>query len=295
MKQHHVLPLLCALAAAMSVSAPISAQGGIASSENFVTLAPIQPGGVGLATSTNYAARMTLGLVPSAVTASSAQHVAHVGFVAFEPQLAPGAPLVFATQPGVGSKTGGEAITIRGFNLDDGSGAALATLVGVPATGVTATSNTVLTTKSAKGVNSLGNPLGAGDVTVTTAAGTSTLSSGFVYAPAIASDTAPRVGQLYPLDVHLPAGSFYQVVVGKSVAGVSAPVPPLAGAAELVLGIVPITPLQYARAELETLLFPIPDNAALVGASVELQAVVLTGLAPLAGSFTNRLATAVAP
>jgi hypothetical protein len=286
----HVLPLLLAIA-----TPPASAQGAVASSEGFVAIAPIQPGGVAVASSASYSARMTVGLAPSGVTAISAQLVMHAGTAALQPKLTPGAPLVLAALPSVGDRAGGEPLTIRGFNLDDGSGTALALVGGAPASGVTATSNTVLAATTGAGVNPFGNPLGAVDVAVTSSAGTGTRANAFVYAPALAADAAPRVGQIYPLHVHLPAGSFYQLVFGKSVAGFAVPLPPLGGAAEVLVGIVPLTGLLPAATDRETLPLPIPDSVGLIGLSIELQAAVLTGFAPLAGTFTNRLKTVVAP
>ena len=275
-------------------AAPVAAQDTFASSENFVAFVPVQTGGVERAASSSYVAQMKLGLAPSGVTSVSSQHEAHFGTAAIPAQLSPGPPLVFAVEPAAGDKSGIEPVTIRGFNLDDGSGTAFASLGGVAMFGAT-TTNTVLSAVNGPGTNVHGNPLGRVDAEVITAAGSGVGSELFIYTPALTEEAAPSVGQTYLLDLHLPAGSFYQLALGTSVPGVSAPVPPLDGAAEILLGIVQLTGLVPAPANLVTLPLPIPANPGIIGVPIELQAAVLTGLAPLAGTFTNKLATVVTP
>jgi Tol biopolymer transport system component len=280
---------------------PSAPQASFASSAGYVAIATVQPGGVTRAQSFGpagpgmYAADLHAGLSPSGGRLSSASYEVTVAVAGIPAALtAPGPPLVFGAAPYVGAAAGGETIAVHGFNLGAAGGAAVE-LAGVPAPGVATTSNTVLAATSAPGTNPFGNPLGRGDVAVTTAAGAASLSDGFVYGPALSEDAPPRVGESYPLALHLDPGDLYQLALGTSLPGVAFPVAPLAGAAEIVTGIVLLTPLLPATADLVTLPLPIPDNPALVGLKVELQAAVITGLSPLAGTFTNRLETYVEP
>ena len=284
-----LIPLLL-----FSLGSPAAAQDSFASSESFVAIAPVQLNGVELATSASYSAQVKLGLVPSGETGASSLYVAYAGTAAMPPQLAPGPPLVFAALPGVGDKDGGDLITIRGLNLDDGSGTALALLGGALASGVSV-SDTVLTATTGPGVNVHGNPLGRVAAEVTTSAGTGTRADAFIYSPALTDNSAPSIGKDYLVDLHAPVGSLYQVAFGLPFPGLAASVPPLEGAAEILLGIVQVTGLLLATTETTTLPIPIPDEAALIGVQVDFQAAVLMGLSPLAGTFTNRLSSILVP
>jgi Tol biopolymer transport system component len=275
-------------------AAPITAPPtSLASSESHVAIAPVQARGTARTTSASYVARVTVGITPSGADVASAQHRAHVGTAATPALLATNEPLVFGASPAFGAAAGGEPVAVHGFNL--GVFGPSVTLASVAASGASAASNTVVTATTGPGTNAHGNPLGTGDVAVTTLFGTASAPDAFVYGPALSEGAPPRVGQPYALDVHLRAGELFQVAIGKSLPGVAVPVWPLTGATELLLGVTFVTDLTAAPAAVVTLTLPIPASPSLAGTTLELQGAVLTSVAPLAGSFTNRLATTVGP
>jgi len=263
-----------------------------ASSEAHVAIATVQPAGAGRGASTTYVADVTAGLPSSGVELASAQYRAHLGTAATPAQLSSSGPLVFGAAPSYGAAPGGESVAVHGFNL---AAVPAVTLGGVPTTGASPVTNTVVAATTGPGTNGFGNPLGVGDVVVTTLAGTSAATDAFVYGPALAEDEPPRVGEPYALDVHLRAGDVFQIAVGASIPGVAAPVWPLAGAAEILVGVSFVTGLTAAPGDVVTLSLPVPANPSLAGAPLELQGAVLSSLSPLAGSFTNRLETTVEP
>ena len=266
-----------------------------ASSESFVSIAAVQPAGVGRAASASYAADMKAGLAAAGSEGSSSQYVARARTAAIPAQLSSSRPLVFGVAPALGHKDGGEPVAVHGFELDDTPGVASVLLADQPATSVSTTSNTVLSATSAAGLNEFANPLGRGNVEVTTSAGTGALADGFVYGPALSEEAPPQVGAPYAVDLHLHPGDFYLLALGASVPGLAVPVPPFAGAAEILLGVKQLVGLTLAPEGMASFGLPVPADASLIGATVEFQALALTSLAPLAGSFTNRLETTIQP
>jgi len=267
----------------------------IASSQSFVAFAPGRVGAAGRTSGGSYVAHLSVGLASAAKTASSTSFVVHGGTGAMTRQLTSGAaPMVFGASPYTTGTGGGHAVAVHGFNLDGGGGES-ASLVGSPLTGLSSVSNTLLSGQTGAGVNPFGNPVGRGTIAVTTSRGTDAAADAFVFGPALSADAEPRIGAPFELDVHGAAGGFFQVAIGLSLPGFAAPVWPLAGAAEIVVGVSSVTGLQAAAASPETVSLPIPAQPTLIGQAVELQAIALTGLAPLAGSFTNRLKVTVAP
>jgi hypothetical protein len=271
----------------------VSAQG-VSGSESFVALAPVTPNASGNLASAAYRAHAVVGLAPSAAFASSGSFALQAGVVLTPPALAPGAPLVFGAAPGSGDKTGGEPVTVRGFAFDDGSGAATVHLGGGPVPGAVA-SNTTIHVTTPPGAGALGNPLGPVAVTVSTALGTATRDDAFVYTPATVQVGEARVGQTLTLALDLPPASLRQLLFGGAIPGFGVPVPPLEGALEIVAPLIQLTPFALSPTGMETLSFPVPGDPALAGAVVPFQAVALTGLTPVAGSFTNRVDVAIQP
>ena len=82
--------------------------------------------------------------------------------------------------------------------------------------------------------------------------GSGTRDDSFVYEPALVEVGTTRVGETLRLGLLLPPGSFHEVVLGGSIPGVAAPVPPLEGALEILapligLALLALLPVAYKR------------------------------------------------
>ncbi|MEZ5967177.1 MAG: PQQ-binding-like beta-propeller repeat protein [Planctomycetota bacterium] len=130
---------------------------------------------------------------------------------------------------------------------------------------------------------------GVVDVVVETVIGRGVLPSGYAFTPAMTAPTMVRRGGTVDLEYHVHAGDTVLAALSAPPGG-SIAMPPLRGALCLdpgslfVILAVPSWPFERFRAVID-----IPDDPALVGASVLAQAVAGSSLAapPFAGAWTN--------
>ena len=283
-----LLPKLLAVLAFITL--PAAAQNiAMGGSESYMLQAPSVVGGGGVAVSFSYIARVVIEApsVPFQIVSETRRMLAGPALFGAEPT---GAPILFGVREGTGVKNGGQAVTLFGRDLNAlGSGASAATFGGQPLSSLSVTSGLTATGFTSPGVNVFGNPLGSVDVRFTNQFGSTSRQGAFAYTPALVLDSLPVVGHGYGLSLHAPPGSTISMAYGIATPGVALPLFNLDGALEILQQItifVPFSPtptsghFQFAAA--------IPPAPNLVGLKLPLQAVAITDLGILSGSFTNK-------
>ena len=167
------------------------------------------------------------------------------------------------------------------------------------------TSRCISTTAGASSLFSLsgqpmeGNPLGRVSVGVSHALGADSLAQAYTYLPALVQVDAAQVGGQLALELRAEEPGFLGFLalgLGPEMPGLGLAIPPLSGALELLTGALPLGSLTPSLAEDSlSYLLPLPEDPALVGAELRLQAALLHGLAPLSGEFTNVATVKVQP
>lgn len=282
-----------AAAALALLLAPAAAQFPLSGSESYVLAARAASVAGGELQSASYRGFLAVRPGAPAEAASSAGYELVAGVQAGGGALASGPPVLFGSAPSSGGVDGGESLTVFGFNLDDGTGAAALDVGGVPAGSVAVLSGAALQAVAPPGANAFGNPKGAVPLSVQNAGGTALLEGGWVYTPALLQAGPARVGQVLELRYQGPPGCYHQLSIGPGL-GTGVPIPPLAGALELN-PILQLTPFEPVETGTLSVLVPIAGDPALVGVVAEFQDVAVTSLAPLAGTFTNLLAVPIEP
>jgi hypothetical protein len=146
------------------------------------------------------------------------------------------------------------------------------------------------------GVDGLANPLAYSSIAVTNAFGSGARERAFRFDPSLATGTVFRIGSTAELRIETEPFALYQVLLGGIFPDFGVPLPPYDGALVILSPTLSLTPLLVAPENGRVALpLPIPNDPTLVGAELNLQAFTLTGFAPLAGGFTNRLAPAILP
>ncbi|TAJ23481.1 MAG: hypothetical protein EPO68_03050 [Planctomycetota bacterium] len=282
-------------ACALLVCAPLArAQQPIAGSQSHVLFAASVGGGAAASSSASYA--LDGSLLAAAELASGAQWSFRPATVWSGTSFQPAGPLVFSAFPPEADRVGGASASVIGYGFAaPGAGPLDVALAGVPVTAPFIASNSVALVTVAPGVNAFGNPLGRGDVVVQNAHGGASAVGGFVYTPAVVLDGPVRIGQAAPLRLALPPASFYALAVGGSIPGFTVPVPPLQGALELINPVILVTGVKFSITGQAAFQPPVAADLGLVGVQLEIQAISLTGLDPLVGTFTNRLVVTIQP
>ncbi len=237
--------------------------GGGASTPNATTWGSVGMFAGGFVTSPNYQAE--IGVLASNDVGTSNQ------------------PLVFAVTPAFGPKSGGQVITVSGFNFDKlGSGASAAVFIGgVACTSVNVVSNTTLTA-----VTPAGGPPGPQTVTVSNVLGADDLAGGYVNTPAIVTTPAVALGDTLHIVNYGPVGAAEYTFLSTQTQFVSTPYGPfLVGPAPLVILFAAVP---YAAPDgINDVGAVVPMIPALHDLVVDFQSFALTNPSPAAGSFTN--------
>jgi hypothetical protein len=289
-------PLLASAALFFSAGV-LTAQSGAtspyASSESTVgRLAAIVAGG-GSASSNDFGAEAALAGPPAAARAVSESFVATGGAVTVPASLGAGAPVVLATEPDAGEPAAGAPVRVRGAHLAEAAGGAPTVLFGAQPAGVLTAQSTAVDLLAPAGLGPAGNPLGATTVEVQTAAGAGALEGGYVYTPALVWSAPPMVGATAEVLFRGEPGAYLFLAYGVSSPGFALPLPPFDGALELALAFPLVGGVPTGADGTLVHAIPIPDSPGLEGVLLELQALAMNTIEPLAGGFTNRLAAAV--
>ncbi len=289
--------IACILAAAASLAAGATSHAqSIAGSESNVVLAHGTPSAGGRSTNVvSVLASSTVGQMAAGPAATSASYELQTGVSWMIPQVAGDQPIVFGATPSTSTKDGGKLVRIFGYNFTaPGAGALSVLFGGQPSTGTFVLSNLEATTVTPGQVTSLGNPPPSAPLVVATGNGLSgapdsELQASFLYEPALVAVDHAQVGKRLQLHFFSEPGDSLVLVLGQTIPGFGAPVPPLEGSAEVLINpqtIVPFAPMPNGHFG-----FPInvPNDPVLAGASISLQGVSITSLFPLDGAFSNAL------
>ena len=289
-----LIPLTCGL-----LGSALAAQSGIAGASVTVSPARNLPAVGGISSSTSFAVESEIGFATGGPVASSTNFVFEGGAVWTGNGLAPVAPVVFGIAsdfngPGaVGTAAGGQVEHVLGLGFQlPGAGATSVSLGGAPAPSVLVQSDNRIEITTPPGVDSpLGNPLAAVELSLTNNLGTSSVQDAYTFTPALAVGEQPRVGQTFRLHLLGEPGDFQDLYFGVPLPGFALPVAGIAGAFDLVaLSQSPVS-ATFAISNDTSFLLPVPNSPSLVGQSIDWQGFSLNSLAPLGGSFTNRLTT----
>jgi hypothetical protein len=208
----------------------------------------------------------------------------------------PTGPLLFFVLPSEADRNGGMAATVVGHGFAQvGAGTPSIALGGQAVGPAFVASNSLALITIPVGTNVHGNPLGLGSVVAQNAFGSALAESAFTYTPAVVADGPVRIGCPAPLRVSVPPASFYAIAVGGSIPGFALPLPPLQGSLELIDPILLVSGVKFSVTGQALFQPPVADNMSLIGVVFELQALSLTSLAPLAGTFSNRLVISIQP
>lgn len=284
-------PLLCAGIWSLGCGLA-AAQAGAAGSESHLSSARNLPAAAGSADSANYVAEVELAFASGGAPTSSENYRFRGGAVWTGTELSPSGPLVFGFADAVGDKDGGETRVLSGLGFQaPGAGAPSVSLGGANASAVNVLSDTELSLVTPAGVDAFGNPLARVDVALTNGLGTSTAADAFVYTPALQVPEAPRVGSSFEIELHAGPLEFQDLYYGLPIPGFALPVAGIDGAFDLLA--FNSSPVSFAPSggDITTWTLPVPATPTLVGQSIDWQAFSLDGLAPLSGSFTNRITT----
>ena len=281
---------LTAPLAACLVALPAAAQNGAAGSETSFSSARNAPTAGGAAASASFDVESEVAHATAGPVADSESYSFVGGAAWSDASFSASGPVVFGVADGRGDKDGGEPETVFGFGFQDpGAGATTVAIGGASASGVNVVSNTELSVTSGAGVNLYGNPLGRSEVTVANALGANTAADAYTYTPALAIDGEVRIGKNYRLDLYGEPGEFRASYYGLSIPGIALPIGGLDGAFDLLGLFLEAGPLAPAATDMTGWTLPVPFAPVLVGQSLDYQGYVLSSLAPLGGSFTNRL------
>ncbi len=289
--------IACILAAAASCAVGVASHAqSVAGTESHVMLAHGTPAAGGRSTNVVSAlASSTIGQVAAGPVSTSANYALEIGVSWMPPQVTGDQPIVFGASPSTSTKDGGKLVRVFGYNFQaPGAGALNVLFGGQSSTGTFVLSNLEATTVTPGQVTSLGNPPPSAPLVVATgnglnAAPDSDLQSSFLYEPALVAVDHAVVGKRLQLHFFSEPGDSLVLVLGQTIPGFGAPVPPLEGSAEVLINpqtIVPFAPMPNGHFG-----FPInvPDDPVLAGASISLQGVSITSLFPLDGAFSNAL------
>lgn len=280
-------PLLIALS-----SVPAVAQSGASGSEQHVAPARELLGGSGASQSETYRAETAVASTSGGVESTSSNFRFRGSTAWVESSFAPAGATVFGVVGGGGTKDGGEIETVFGAGFQSGAPPTV-TVGGLAATGVSVLSDTELTLVTPGGIDALGNPLGAVDVTVDDGSGPSTAAGAYRFEPAIEVPSPLKLGQPYKLAFHGTPGSLIGLYNGAPLPGFALPVNGIDGAFDLVAVFFSPVPTTVLGAGPQVWTFPLPNDPILAGKAFQWQGFEIDSFVPLGGSFTNRLTTPI--
>lgn len=275
------------LLAALAASTASAQSGAAGDADQFFVVRDVLPAG-GVSASSAVSVESAFGHATAGPPAASASYRVQGGAIFTGPELTLTGPLVFGLEGGQGDRLGGEAEVVYGVNFAPGAGM---TTVAIGGAGVAATvqSDLSLAVTSPAGVDAIGNPLGATDVTVTNQLGSSTAADGYVYTPALRNNAEARLGKVYRVHYLGEPGSFVVLMLGLSHPTISLPYSFWDGQFDLVTILFYWTPFLAAPDGSLTVEFTIPDHPDFLGFPFEFQAAALDSISPPGGSFTNNL------
>lgn len=287
----------CALFVAIAAGTA-AAQSGVAGATITISPARNLPAAGGVSSSSSYLAESEIGFATGGPVATSSHYQFEGGAVWTQNGLAPVSPVVFGiessfpTSGAVGTSAGGESEVVLGLGFTSpGVGTPSVSLAGAAATGVSVLDDNRIAITTPPGVNAYGNPLAGVALSVGTTLGTSELEDAYVYTPALAAGDTPRVGETFRLHLLGEPGDYQDLYFGIPVPGFALPVAGIAGAFDLAAYFTSPVSASFANSHDTSFLLPIPNSPSLVGKSIDWQGFSLSSLAPIGGSFTNRLTT----
>lgn len=283
------LPSLLALGALAGATA---AQSGASGSENHVSSARNAPSAGGSSASPGFLVESELGHATAGPEASST-NFSFVGGATFTgPGFAPSTPVAFSVQSGQGPAAGGQAAEVLGVGFaSPTAGTTQVDFDGLAAGNVFVVSDTRLSLLTPPGTSLLGNPKASVDVVVLNDDGSSSLSDGYLYTPALLERAPALIGGTLELDVVDEPGSFHLLAYGFALPGFGIPLNGFAGSLELITGTSTFGALTPSPSGTTQFAVPVPDQPAIVGKSLDWQVISISSLAPFAGSFSNLLST----
>lgn len=271
-------------------AAPQAGSSGVAGSQSVTALAQSTSGtgGTAAGVSSKVEAEVTAAVTGTVMT--STNYRLQTGVVWVEPSLGTQKPVVFGVEPAQGLSTGGLPLTLRGLNFQElGAGATTVSFHGVAATDVVVQNDGTITLTTPPGVDGLGNSIGLADVLVTNSIGSDASANAFMYLPALAMYGPAQVGKFAEIAVRSQANSYLYLFIGGSIPGLGVAAPPFAGSIAITVNrIQAVSAFPMPTGEV-VLAIPIPDDPALVGFSIDMQALSITSVSPLAGAFSSPL------
>jgi hypothetical protein len=295
--------VLGALGGALGVLLPSPAralQSGASESGLVLAQEFVSCGGVSLTLGGGLAAA-TLGQPGLGSIATSESFILTGGVAWTVAEVVGTGPIVAGVREATADKDGGTLVDVYGYNfLAPGAGPLAVSFDGVPGGSPVVLSTTHAQVTTPAGLGAFGNPLPIADVEVSNANGShrapaSPLQPVFAYEPALLQTTLARVGQPLPLHLFTDPGAVIAIVLGQTIPGVGAPVPPIQGSAEVLLNVQFAVPLLPLGSDQHTHLVQIPEQPALAGLTISYQGVAFTNLATLTGAFTNPLTILIHP
>jgi hypothetical protein len=273
-----VLRSLCTLAALGAALVPL-AQAQVASSPNYQLSDVLLDGGGGGGASGGYGGWISVG-TESAGTLSSPNYQAGIGLLETSDPIPSNDPVVFGLVPDRADWTGGTPVAVYGWNFDKfGVGPSVTMdLGGNPATGVSVSTNTLLTATVPAG-----DP-GPTGVVVTSSLGSGSDPDGWMYTPAVVSTAYTQPGGEMDLSNYGdPTRSFITLAAGGT------------GFAGTQMGpfllnqpfIFVMYGVPYGVNGEHTLHANVPNNLLLVGFTIYMQSLEATQYNPVQGRFTN--------
>lgn len=273
-----------------SHAAPQSGSSGLAGSANATTLAQSTAGGGGSAASALTSAESEIASPALGVAMNSASYRIEPSVVWLVPSLGTDQPIVLGVEPANGLVAGGKPVVVRGLNfMELGAGLTTVRFHGVSAANTLVTSDTTIDVTTPPGVDALGNSVGLTSVGVENAIGSSEAGNAFQYLPALELFGPIQVGKAAELSVRTKPSSLLFLFLGFSIPGVGVPAPPFQGQLAVTVNSVAILTAFPMVTGALNLAVPISNNPALVGLSVDLQALSVTSVSPPAGGFSNVL------
>jgi hypothetical protein len=299
----HALPIspFRTVALLLALAAGTHAQGS-AGSESNVALAHevIALGGRALGSSGAPTAA-TLGQVATGPIAASESFRLHAGVAWTVPAVPGTTPIVFGPSQASGDKDGGDVVSIFGYNFQAPGAGPLVVSFGVKlGTGTAVLSNTRASSTSPGEVDAIGNPPPGVSVGVSNGNGAhsarpSALQASYLYEPALVPSDHARVGRQIHMHAVTESGAGLILVLGQTIPGSSVHVPPLEGAIEVLVNQQFAVPIQFLSGKQYRHIINVPNDPALVGASLSYQSLSLTSLPLLIGAFSNTLTLTVQP
>lgn len=274
------------LPALLTAATPLGAQA-VAGGENATAAAQSILASAGVVAGVDRVVEGGLAQTATGEAMSSASYRLESGVVWTSGPLGSDAPLVVGVRPGVGSKDGGEPVTVVGMNLDP-LGAADVAFAGELGSSATVTGSNTISVTTPAGVDLYGNPLAEVPVAVSHALGGHEAADAYAFLPAISVHGDVQVGRGFELSLATEPGALYWVAYGRSMPGSAVTIAPFDGALAVLFHLVVfdggVSPTGWKKLPLA-----VPDEPSLAGAPIDLQLLSITDLNTPAGAFSNSI------